>query len=112
MNKTTKILLIVLCVVCLLVAGFSAYKLISILNEYKAAVNSYEDMSSSYVSTDTPLTQQPEETESDETEEVCNREFHRGWWNRSLLTSSASLRSAPSPDRGRRLRTDFLCALL
>lgn len=70
MNKTTKILLIVLCVVCLLVAGFSAYKLISILNEYKAAVNSYEDMSRSYVSTDTPLTQQPEETESDETEEV------------------------------------------
>ena len=66
MKKTTRILLIVLCIVCLLVAGFSAYRLISILGEYKAAVNSYEDMSSSYVTTeeDIPEENKPVETEA------------------------------------------------
>lgn len=65
MKKTTKILLIVLCVVCLLVAGFSAYKLISILGEYKAAVDSYDQMSESFVTTDEDI---PEENKPVETE--------------------------------------------
>lgn len=65
MKKTTKILLIVLCVICLLVAGFSAYKLISILGEYKAAVDSYDQMSESFVTTDEDI---PEENKPVETE--------------------------------------------
>ena len=38
MKKGTKIFLIILCVVCLLVAAISAYRLISILGEYNKAV--------------------------------------------------------------------------
>lgn len=64
MKKTTKILLIVLCVVCLIVAGVSAYKLISILGEYKAAVESYDQMSQSFVTTDADI---PEENKPVET---------------------------------------------
>ena len=64
MKKSTKILLIVLCVVCLIVAGVSAYKLISILGEYKAAVESYDQMSQSYVTTDEDI---PEENKPVET---------------------------------------------
>lgn len=64
MKKTTKILLIVLCVVCLIVAGISAYKLISILGEYKAAVESYDQMSQSFVTTDEDI---PEENKPVET---------------------------------------------
>lgn len=64
MKKTTKILLIVLCVVCLIVAGVSAYKLISILGEYKAAVESYDQMSESFVTTDEDI---PEENKPAET---------------------------------------------
>lgn len=64
MKKTTKILLIVLCLVCLIVAGVSAYKLISILGEYKAAVESYDQMSESYVTTEDDI---PEENKPVET---------------------------------------------
>ena len=44
MNKTIKILLVILCVVCLGVFLFSGYKLFSKLSEYKAAQKSYEDL--------------------------------------------------------------------
>ena len=61
MKKGTKILLIVLCVVCLLVAAISAYRLISILGEYNKAVESYEDMSQSFVNAEPAATPEPTE---------------------------------------------------
>lgn len=59
MKKGTKILLIVLCVVCLLVAAISAYRLISILGEYNKAVESYEDMSDCFVNAEPAATPEP-----------------------------------------------------
>ncbi|MBP3539565.1 MAG: class B sortase [Oscillospiraceae bacterium] len=54
MKKPVKILLIVLCVVCLGVFCFSGYKLFSTLNAYKVAQRSYDKMSEEFVSTETP----------------------------------------------------------
>ncbi|MBQ8217527.1 MAG: class B sortase [Oscillospiraceae bacterium] len=72
MKKGTKILLIVLCVVCLLVAAISAYRLISILGEYNKAVESYEDMSDSFVNAEPAATPVP--TEAPVGEEVASAE--------------------------------------
>lgn len=77
MNKTTKILLILLCIICFGVFCFSGYKLFSTLNEYKVAQKSYDKMSEEFVSTEP--TAQPasgsavtnvDETENDEGKEV------------------------------------------
>lgn len=70
MNKTTKILLIVLCVVCLLVAAVSAYRLVSILGEYKAAVESYDDLSQSVVTTDEDIPEENRPAETPQPEEI------------------------------------------
>lgn len=70
MNKTTRILLIVLCVVCLLVAAVSAYRLVSILGEYKAAVESYDDLSQSVVTTDEDIPEENRPAETPQPEEI------------------------------------------
>lgn len=51
MKKPVKIVLIVLCVIFLLIFVYSGYKLISTLHEYKVAEDTYNKISSDYVST-------------------------------------------------------------
>ena len=51
MKKPVKIVLIVLCVIFLLIFVYSGYKLISTLHEYKFAEDTYNKISSDYVST-------------------------------------------------------------
>lgn len=68
MNKTVRILLIVLCVVCLGVFCFSGYKLFSTLNEYKTAQRSYSKMSEEVVTTEAPAATDAPVTESEEIE--------------------------------------------
>ena len=73
MKKSVKVLLIVLCVVCVGVFCFSGYKLFSTLNEYKIAQRSYDKLSEQYVSTEPPAaTESPvsETGDSDEDKEV------------------------------------------
>ena len=69
MNKTVKILLIVLCVVCVGVFCFSGYKLFSTLNEYRVAQRSYDKMSEQFVSTDAPTASLAPVTEADSAQE-------------------------------------------
>ena len=86
MKKTTKILLIVLCVVCLLVAGLSAYKLISILGEYKAAVESYDQMSDSFVTTDEDIPEENKPVETPAVEEEATVETKNPVSEKSPIT--------------------------
>lgn len=86
MKKTTKILLIVLCVVCLLVAGLSAYKLISILGEYKAAVESYDQMSESFVTTDEDIPEENKPVETPAVEEEATVETKNPVSEKSPIT--------------------------
>ena len=51
MKKPVKIVLIVLCVIFLSIFVYSGYKLISTLHEYKVAEDTYNKISSDYVST-------------------------------------------------------------
>ena len=69
MNKTVKILLVILCVVCLGVFLFSGYKLFSKLSEYKAAQKSYEKMSEQYVTAETPAATTSPVSEADTSDE-------------------------------------------
>lgn len=71
MNKTVKILLIVLCVVCLGVFCYSGYQLFSTLNEYKVAQRSYDKLSEEFVTTDTPA---PTEAPVTEVEDAQDKE--------------------------------------
>lgn len=66
MNKTVKILLIALCVVCVGVFCYSGYQLFSTLSEYKAAQNFYEDLSNEYVTTESPSATDSPVTENDD----------------------------------------------
>ena len=50
MKKPVKIALIVLCVIFLSIFVYSGYKLISTLHEYKVAEDTYNKISSDYVS--------------------------------------------------------------
>ena len=69
MNKTVKILLVILCIVCLGVFLFSGYKLFSKLSEYKAAQKSYEKMSEQYVTAETPAATTSPVSEADTSDE-------------------------------------------
>lgn len=70
MNKTVKILLIVLCLVCLGVFIFSGYKLVSTLYQYKAAQRAYEKLSEQYVSTEDAAATAAPVTENDAASEA------------------------------------------
>lgn len=69
MNKTVKILLIVLCVVCVGVFCYSGYQLFSTLNAYKVAQRSYEELSNEYVSTEAPTATDSPVTENDDADD-------------------------------------------
>lgn len=69
MNKTLRILLIVLCVVCLGVFCFSGYKLFSTLNEYKVAQRTYNELSEQFVSTEAPAATDTPVTEAEPVED-------------------------------------------
>ncbi len=75
MNKTVKILLVVLCVVCLCVFCFSGYKLFSTLNEYRVAQRSYDKLSEQFVSTDAPTASLAPVTETDGAQEDEDKEI-------------------------------------
>lgn len=53
MKKSVKAILIVLCVIFVGVFGFSAYKLYTIMHEYKVAADSYTGLSNRFVSAST-----------------------------------------------------------
>lgn len=69
MNKTLRILLIALCVVCLGVFCFSGYKLFSTLNEYKVAQRTYNELSEQFVSTEVPAATDAPVTETEPVED-------------------------------------------
>lgn len=67
MKKPVKALLIVLCLIFLGVFGFSGYKLYTIMHEYKVAADTYDSLSSQFVSTEhTVPTPRPTPKEGEE----------------------------------------------
>lgn len=66
MKKSVKIVLICLCVVFVIIFGFSAFKIISTLNGYKQAEKTYSDIASQFVTVAEPVKTEDKTDKKDE----------------------------------------------